>query len=375
MVEPLNFHSKLKGKIKASSKVNLNKENLLLAYTPGVAKVSSEISKNKDLVKKYTGQKNTIAIVTDGSAVLGLGDIGPEAALPVMEGKAAIFSQFAGINAFPICLDTKDEKEIVETVLRMAPAFGGINLEDIAAPKCFFVLKELEKKLQIPVFHDDQDGTAIVVLSGLINALKITGKNKEAKIVISGAGAAGIAIARLLAAYGLNNYCLCDSVGTISGCRTDIKGHKKKVMEKSQAVCPCGGCPEALVGADVLIGVSKPKQFTASDIKRMNTDPIVFALANPVPEIMPSEAKKGGAKVIATGRNDFPNQINNALVFPGLFRGLLDNDISKVSTKTMIAASEAIAVLVKKPSCEKIIPSLFDKNLVEAVANAVKQSN
>lgn len=374
MAEPLNFHSKLKGKIKTSSKIQLTKENLLLAYTPGVAKVSSEISKNKRLIKKYTGQNNTVAIVTDGSAVLGLGDIGPEAALPVMEGKAAIFSQFAGINAFPICLDTKDEKEIVETVLRIAPAFGGINLEDIAAPKCFHILNELEKKLQIPVFHDDQDGTAIVVLAGLINAIKITGKNKDAKIVISGAGAAGIAIARLFEAYGFKNFCLCDSAGTISDCRTDIKGHKKTIMEKSQAVCPCGRCSEALAGADVLIGVSKPKQFTASDIKRMNANPIVFALANPVPEIMPSEAQKGGAKIIATGRNDFPNQINNALVFPGLFRGLLDNDINKVTTKTMIAASEAIAGLVKRPSSDKIIPSLFDKNLVRVVADAVKKS-
>ncbi|MBW6431617.1 NADP-dependent malic enzyme [Patescibacteria group bacterium] len=374
MAESLNFHSKLKGKIKVSSKIKLTQESLLLAYTPGVARVSSEIAKNKNLVKKYTGRQNTVAIVTDGSAVLGLGDIGPEAALPVMEGKAAIFSQFAGINAFPICLDTKDPDEIVETVLRIAPAFGGINLEDIAAPKCFFVLKELEKKLPIPVFHDDQDGTAIVVLAGLINALKITDKNKEAKIVISGAGAAGIAIARLLEAYGLKNYCLCDSVGTISDCRTDIKGHKKTIMKKSQAICPCGKCSEAMVGADVLIGVSKPNQFKAQDIKRMNADPIVFALANPVPEIMPSEAKKGGAKIIATGRSDFPNQINNALVFPGLFRGLLDNDINKTSIKTMISVAEAIASLVKKPNTEKIIPSLFDKNLVKVVSDAVKKS-
>jgi malate dehydrogenase (oxaloacetate-decarboxylating) len=374
MVEPLNFHSKLKGKIKTTSKVRLTQENLLLAYTPGVAKVSSEISKNKKLITKYTGRQNTVAIVTDGSAVLGLGDIGPEAALPVMEGKAAIFSQFAGISAFPICLDTKDEKEIVETVLRIAPAFGGINLEDIAAPKCFYILKELENKLSIPVFHDDQDGTAIVVLAGLINALKITDKTKDVKIVISGAGAAGIAIARLLEGYGLRNYCLCDSAGTISDCRTDIKGHKRTFMKKSQAACPCGKCSEALVGADVLIGVSKPKQFNSSDIKRMNPDPIVFALANPVPEIMPYEAKKGGAKIVATGRNDFPNQINNALVFPGLFRGLLDNKINKVSTKTMIAVAEAIADLVKRPRTDKIIPSLFDKNLVEVVADAVKKS-
>lgn len=373
-IDPLKYHRKLKGKIVVSSKEPLTKDNLSLAYTPGVAKASMAIATNKKLVNTLTGRRNSVAIITDGSAVLGLGNVGPEAALPVMEGKAAIFADFAGINAVPICLDTQDPKAIVSTVVNIAPAFGGINLEDIAAPACFEVLRQLEAVLPIPVFHDDQDGTAIVVLAGLINAIKLVGKEKKAKIVISGAGAAGIAIAKLLEQYGFRNYCLCDSRGTISECRRDLTPEKKNVLLRSKASCPCAGCSEALTGADVLIGVSKPNQFTAEDIRKMNQDPIVFALANPIPEIMPEEAKKGGARVIATGRSDFPNQINNALVFPGLFRGLLDNDIKSVTPEIKIAVAAAIAGLVRKPSFDNFMPSIFDKNLVKTVAKAVKNA-
>jgi len=373
--DPLSYHSKLKGKIVVSSKELLTKDNLSLAYTPGVAKVSMAIANNKKLVGKYTGVNNTVAIITDGTAVLGLGNIGPEAALPVMEGKAAIFADFAGVNAFPICLATQDPAKIIETVKNIAPAFGGINLEDIAAPACFEVLEALEKELNIPVFHDDQDGTAIVVLAGLINALKISSRDKSTKIVISGAGAAGIAIARLLESYGISNYCLCDSHGTISGCRRDLTKEKSAALKKSNASCPCASCTDALVGADVLIGVSKPDQFTAKDIRRMNPNPIIFALANPIPEITPEEARNGGAKIIATGRSDYPNQINNALVFPGLFRGLLDNNIRKVTPAIKISVAEAIAGMVANPTPENFMPSIFDSELVRNVVAAVKKAN
>lgn len=372
--DPLSYHERLKGKIVVSSKEPLTKDNLSLAYTPGVAKASLAIAKDEELVKKYTGISNTVAIVTDGSAVLGLGNIGPEAALPVMEGKAAIFADFAGINAVPICLATQNPEEIIEAVKNIAPAFGGINIEDIAAPACFEILKRLEQELTIPAFHDDQDGTAIVVLAGLINALKLSGRTKSAKIVISGAGAAGIAIARILDEYGLNNYCLCDSKGTVSSCRTDLTAEKKTALTKSDAACPCAGCTKALEGADVLIGVSKPNQFTAADVEKMNPNPIIFALANPVPEIMPEEARKGGATIIATGRSDYPNQINNALVFPGLFRGLLDNNIKAVTPQIKIAVAEAIAKIVSVPTVENFMPSIFDKKLVVRVAEAVKKA-
>jgi malate dehydrogenase (oxaloacetate-decarboxylating) len=372
--DPLRYHQNLKGKIVISSKEPLGRDNLSLAYTPGVGAVSEAIARDKDLVGLYTGKNNTVAIVTDGSAVLGLGDIGPEAALPVMEGKAAIFADFAGINAVPICLATTNPDEIINTIINIAPAFGGINLEDIAAPACFDILKRLEAELSIPVFHDDQDGTAIVVLAGLINSIKISGRTKSAKIVISGAGAAGIAIARMLDEYGMSNYCLCDSKGTVSTCRTDLTSEKKAVLAKSKAICSCAGCTDALVGADILIGVSKPNQFIADDISKMSPNPIIFALANPIPEIMPDEARKGGATIIATGRSDFPNQINNALVFPGLFRGLLDNGITKVTSQLKISVAEAIAGLVEKPSVDNFMPSIFNKDLVKTIARAVKQT-
>jgi malate dehydrogenase (oxaloacetate-decarboxylating) len=371
--DPIKFHKELVGKIRVSSKVKLTKKNLHLAYTPGVGRVSSAIAKDKKLVEKYTGKLNTVAIVTDGSAVLGLGNIGPEAALPVMEGKAAIFSDFAGINAVPICLSTQDPEKIIATVLAIAPSFGGINLEDVTAPQCFEIERTLSKKLDIPVFHDDQHGTAIVVLAGLLNALKVVGKNKKVKIVISGAGAAGLAIADLLSEAGFSNFCLCDSKGVICKERKDINDEKKRVTRKSKMECASGNCSDALSGSDVFIGVSKPNILTSTDIKKMNKDAIIFALANPDPEILPEEAKKGGAKVIATGRSDFPNQINNALVFPGIFRGLLDARIRRVTPEIKIAVAKAIAGIVKNPTKNNIIPSIFNKKVVTEVAKAVRK--
>jgi len=371
MIDPLKIHKKLQGKIEVKSKIRISPKNLPLIYTPGVGKASQVIARDKSKIFQYTGKNKSIAIVTDGSAVLGLGNIGPEAALPVMEGKAAIFSEFAQLNAMPICLATQETKEIINIVKNIAPAFGGINLEDISAPRCFEIESILAKELDIPVFHDDQHGTAIVVLAGLINALKIAKKDKNARIVISGAGAAGIAIAKLLSEYGFHNYCLCDSRGVISQCRVDLKGYKKEIFSKSKNYCPCTGCSNVLKGADVLIGVSQPDQFTAKDIKAMNKNAIVFALANPSPEIMPKEAKKGGALVVATGRSDLENQINNALVFPGLFKGLFEAKIKKVTSKIKIATAEAIANLIKNPKPGKIIPSIFDKKVVKAIVGSM----
>ncbi len=371
--DPIKFHKDLVGKIEVRSKAKLTNKNLHLAYTPGVGRVSSAIAKDKKLVEKYTGKYNNVAIVTDGTAVLGLGNIGPEAALPVMEGKAAIFSDFAGVNATPICLSTQEPEEIIKTVKAIAPSFGGINLEDIAAPQCFYIERTLSRELDIPVFHDDQHGTAIVVLAGLINALKVVKKDKNVKIVISGAGAAGLSIADLLFEAGYKNFCICDSKGVISKDRKDIRGEKKKIATKGKMKCVAGTCSEMLFETDVFIGVSKPNLLTAEDISKMNKNPIIFALANPDPEILPDIAKLGGAKVIATGRSDFPNQINNALVFPGMFRGLLDARIKKVTPEIKISVSKAIAKLVKKPTAKNIIPSIFNKKVVTEVAKAVKR--
>ena len=372
MEDPIKLHEKLRGKIVVSSKIKLNEETLPVAYTPGVAKASNAIAKDKSQVNKLTGKWNSVPVISDGSAVLGLGNIGPEAALPVMEGKAAIFAQFAGVDAVPICLDTQNTEEIIKTVKYLAPSFGGINLEDISAPRCFEIEQRLTEELDIPVFHDDQHGTAIVVLAGLINALKVVGKDKNVKIVISGAGAAGIAISNLLFEYSFKNICMCDSRGVITDDRSELNKQKEKVLKQSTASCTFGNCPQVLIGADVLIGVSKPGQFTAKDIKKMNTDAIVFAMANPIPEIMPDEARVGGAKVVATGRSDFPNQINNALVFPGLFRGLLDNEIQKVTTEIKIAVAEAIAKMIKTPNPKNIIPSIFEDGLVPTIAASLK---
>lgn len=371
--DPIEFHRDLVGKIKISSKVKLTPENLPLAYTPGVGKVSEAIAKDKKLVDTLTGKFNKVAIVTDGSAVLGLGNIGPEAALPVMEGKAAIFADFAGVNAVPICLETQDPEEIIKTVKNISCSFGGINIEDIAAPQCFEIERRLSDELSIPVFHDDQHGTAIVVLAGLLNAIRVVKKNKEVKIVISGAGAAGLAVTDLLFYAGFKNFCLCDSMGTIVAERENLNEYKAKAIKKSQAYCESGKCRVNLVGADVFIGVSQPNQINASDVKKMAERPIVFALANPIPEIMPLEAKRGGAVVIATGRSDFENQINNALVFPGLFRGLLDHRIKKVTPQIKVAVAEAIASLVKNPTAENIIPSIFDPRLVPSISAAIKR--
>lgn len=372
--DPLKFHKKLRGKIVVGSKVPLTKDNLPLAYTPGVAKASIAISKDKKLTAELTGIRNSVAIVTDGTAVLGLGNIGPEAALPVMEGKAAILADFAGVNAIPLCLNTRDTEEIISIVKAIAPSFGGINLEDISAPRCFEIERRLSEELEIPVFHDDQHGTAIVVLAGLINALKVVGKKKEEiKVVISGAGAAGIAIAELLCEYGICNFCLCDSKGVINNKREDLNQYKKEAIDLSSASCPLGDCPRAAIGADVLIGVSGAGVFKKEDIKSMAPKPIVFALANPEPEIMPKDAIAGGAAIIATGRSDFPNQINNALVFPGLFRGLLDNGVKNITPELKIAVAEAISLIVKNPTAENIIPSVFNKKVVKVIADAVKK--
>ncbi len=371
MQGPIKLHEELKGKIRVSSKIELNEETLPIAYTPGVAKASERIAKDKSEVNKLTGKWNSVPIVSDGSAVLGLGNVGPEAAMPVMEGKAAIFSQFAGVDAVPICLDTQNTEEIIKTVKYLAPSFGGINLEDISAPRCFEIERRLTEELDIPVFHDDQHGTAIVVLAGLINSLKIVGKGKDVKIVVSGAGAAGIAVTNLLFEYGFKNICMCDSRGVITQ-KSKLNNYKKGIINNSNASCPTGNCNTALDGADILIGVSKADQFTAEDIKKMNDNPIVFAMANPNPEIAPDEARKGGAKVIATGRSDFPNQINNALVFPGLFRGLLDNGVQKVTSDIKLAVAEAIANMIKKPNPDNIIPPIFEKGLVPTIANSLK---
>lgn len=372
-LDPIKFHQKLIGKLVFSSKIHLDETTLPIAYTPGVGEVSMAIAKDESLVGELTGKYNKVAIITDGSAVLGLGNIGPLAALPVMEGKAAIFAQFAEVNAVPICLDTQDTEEIINIVKKISCSFGGINLEDISAPRCFEIEKRLSEELNVPVFHDDQHGTAIVVLAGLINALKVVGKGKDVKVVISGAGAAGLAIANLLAEYGITNYCLCDSQGTVCDERSDINSYKKETVERSTGICSAGSCAESLAGADVLIGVSQPGQFTTEDIKKMNKGAAVFALANPVPEIMPDRAKKGGAVVVATGRSDFPNQVNNALVFPGLFRGLLDYRVNKVTPEIKIAVARALAGLVENPTNENIIPSIFDKRVVPTIAKSISK--
>lgn len=369
--DPIAFHRALRGKTAVSSKVVLDPETLSIAYTPGVGRVSTAIADDPALVSELTGRQNTVAIVTDGTAVLGLGDIGPAAALPVMEGKAAIFAQFAGVDAVPICLDTKDVDEIVRTVVAMAPSFGGINLEDISAPRCFEVEQRLTEALDIPIFHDDQHGTAVVVLAGLINALKVTGKGTDVRVAILGAGAAGLAIAQLLVAYGVTDICLADSRGVLTPTRERVNDHQREVLALTSGGCAEGDRFDLIRGADVFIGVSGPGLYTADDIRTMAPDAIVFALANPVPEIMPEEAREGGAAVVATGRSDFANQINNALVFPGLFRGLLDSGVTHVTTAIKLAAAEALAALVDDPSPECIIPSIFDDRVVPAVAAAV----
>lgn len=370
----LALHKKLGGKIRTNpaQKVS-NREELSVVYTPGVGAVSSYLAKNKNKTREYTMKGRTIAIVSDGSAVLGLGNIGPEGAIPVMEGKAVLFKSFADLESFPIVLNTQDADEIVETVVRISPMFGGINLEDIAAPKCFEIENRLKELLDIPVMHDDQHGTAIVVVAGLINAARVVKKDlKKMKVIVSGAGAAGTAVAKLLVKAGVGDVLVLDSKGIITKERKDLTPHKIElsgITNKRQLV---GGLIEALTGADAVVGVSGPGLMNASHVRLMAKSPIVFGLANPVPEIMPEEALKGGAAVVATGRSDYPNQINNSLAFPGVFRGALDNRVRKITDDMKLKAAKALAGLVKKPTAQKIVPGPFDKGIVQAVAKVIR---
>ncbi len=370
----IQLSKKLGGKIEIRSKQKLTKQNLPILYTPGVAEVSKAIAKNKKLAFEYTIRKNAVAVVSDGSAVLGLGNIGPEAALPVMEGKCLLFKELAGVDAFPIVLNTQDTEEIIKIVKAIAPTFGGINLEDISAPRCFEIEERLKKELDIPVFHDDQHGTAIVVLAGLINALKVVGKNiKKVKIVISGAGAAGIAITKLLIKYGARNITLVDSQGIIHKERKiGMNCAKEEIAHLTNHNGLNGTLSDALKDADIFIGVSAPNIVTQKDIENMNKKAVVFAMSNPVPEIMPDDARKGGAVVVATGRSDYPNQINNVLAFPGLFRGVLDNKVKVITDEHKLMAAKTLASLVKKPDCGKIITSTLNKKAVKAISDIFK---
>ncbi len=371
----LDEHKKYQGKVWITSRVPLEtRDDLSTYYSPGVAQPCLEIAENPEKAYDYTWKGRSIAVVSDGTAVLGLGNIGGLAGLPVMEGKAVLFKAFGGVDAIPIVLDTQDPEEIIKTIEHIAPSFWGINLEDISAPNCFYIEEELKKRLNIPVFHDDQHGTAIVVLAGLINALKITKKEIwSLKIVIAGAGAAGLAIAKLLKSYGAKWIIITDSKGAIHNWRSDLN-HYKQERTATNLQQEQGDLKEILKGADVFIGVSKPNLITAEEVKTMNSDPIIFALSNPEPEILPDEARKGGARIIATGRSDFPNQINNVLVFPGLFKWILEARIPQIEEKHKIAAAEALAKMVADPSPELIIPSALDKSVAEQVSEAVKKA-
>jgi malate dehydrogenase (oxaloacetate-decarboxylating) len=370
----LDYHKKLNGKIGVFSKAPLKSmEDLKLSYTPGVGAVSLYLASHKDQVKKYTIKKNAVAVVSDGSAVLGLGNIGVEGALPVMEGKAMIFKEFANIDAFPIVLDTQDVDEIVKTIKHIAPVFGAINLEDISAPRCFEIEKRLQKTLDIFVMHDDQHATAIVVLAGLINAFKVAKKNlKNSSIVVIGAGSAGTAVTKLLYAYGVRNIVVVDTKGILSKCRGNMLPHQEELANITNENCKEGSLENALAGADAVVGLSATNVIKPEFIKKMNEKPIVFALANPDPEIMPDVAKKAGAFVVATGRSDFENQVNNALVFPGMFRGALDHNIRKITDEIQINAAEKLAGIIKNPKPDKIIPSIFDPMVVKAISSSMK---
>ncbi len=371
----LELHETNHGKVEVISKVQVtNKEELSLAYTPGVAEPCRKIHANPDDVYKYTAKGNLVAVVSDGTAVLGLGDIGPLAGMPVMEGKAILFKEFANVDAFPICLDTKDVDEIVETVKRISPCFGGINLEDISAPRCFEVERRLKEELDIPVFHDDQHGTAIVVCAGLINALKVVGKKMEdARVVINGAGSAGISICKLMLQFGVGDVVLVDKDGALCPGQEWMNEAQKAMAEVTNKHKQTGPLKEIIKDKDVFVGVSAPNLVTAEMVKTMAKDPIIFAMANPTPEIMPDVAKEGGAKVVATGRSDFPNQINNVLVFPGIFRGALDVRARNITEEMKMAASRAIASLVtdEELNPDYIIPSPFDKRVCSVVAKEV----
>lgn len=374
----LKMHEEHKGKISVTSKVAVKtRDDLSTAYTPGVAEPCRKIRDNKDEVYRYTAKGNLVAVVSDGTAVLGLGDIGPEAAMPVMEGKSILFKEFAEIDAFPICLDTKDTDEIVETVKRLAPTFGGINLEDISAPRCFEIERRLKEELDIPVFHDDQHGTAIVVSAGLTNAIKFVGKEfSEAKVVINGAGSAGISICKLLLELGVGDVVLVDKNGILAVGEEWMNPAQKEMAEKTNKEQIHGDLKTAMQGRDVFVGVSAPNIVTAEMVSTMAKDAVVFAMANPTPEIMPDEAKKGGAKVVATGRSDFPNQINNVLVFPGIFRGALDARATDITEEMKIAAVKAIADIIKPEELTEdyIIPGAFDERVADNVAREVAKT-
>lgn len=375
--ESLKMHRENRGKLEVHSKVRLEtKDDLATAYTPGVAEPCVQISKDNDKMYEYTIKANTVAIVTNGTAVLGLGNIGAGAGLPVMEGKALLFKEFGDVDAFPICIDSQDPDEIIKTVKLIQPVFGGINLEDIKAPECFYIEKKLKEELDIPVFHDDQHGTAIVTLAGLYNALKVTGKKiEEIKVVINGSGAAGIAICKLLLNAGVKHVVMCDSKGAIVEGDSRLNESKQEIAKITNRELEKGTLCDVIKGKDVFVGVSAPNSVTQDMVKSMNKDAIIFAMANPVPEIMPEDAKAAGAKVIATGRSDFPNQINNVLVFPGIFRGALRVRASEINENMKLAAAKAIAALVTedKLSADYVIPDALDKTIAESVAKEVER--
>ncbi len=372
----LILHEEWNGKIETVSKCTVkSREDLALAYTPGVAEPCKVIAEDKEEAYKYTIKSNTVAVVSDGSAVLGLGNIGPYAAMPVMEGKAVLFKEFGNVNAFPICLDTQDTEEIIKTIVNIAPAFGGINLEDISAPRCFEIEERLKELLDIPVFHDDQHGTAIVVLAGIINALKVTKKQKETcQVVVNGAGSAGIAITKLLLTYGFKNIIMCDRVGILCKGANDLNWMQEQMMDVTNLEHKQGSLADALKGADIFVGVSAPNIVSSEMVASMNTDSILFAMANPVPEIMPDVAKAAGAKVVGTGRSDFPNQVNNVVAFPGIFKGALEGRATQITEEMKLAAAEAIAGLVDEKDLNEnnIMPEAFDPRVAEVVSNAVK---
>ena len=373
----LEMHEQNKGKIAVRSKVTVKtRDDLSTAYTPGVAEPCRKIRDNKEEVYRYTAKGNLVAVVSDGTAVLGLGDIGPEAAMPVMEGKALLFKEFADIDAFPICLDTKDTEEIIKTVKNIAPCFGGINLEDISAPRCFEIEERLKSMLDIPVFHDDQHGTAIVVLAGIINALKVTGKkNEDCRVVVNGAGSAGVAITKLLLNYGFPHITMCDKTGMLCKGMDGLNWMQEKMVEVTNLEHKTGTLADALKGADNFVGVSAPGIVSQEMVASMNKDSILFAMANPVPEIMPDLAKAAGARVVGTGRSDFPNQVNNVLIFPGIFRGALEGRATAITEEMKLAAANAIAALVddSELSDENILPAAFDPRVADAVSKAVKE--
>ena len=372
----LKLHEKWNGKIETASKCHVaSREDLALAYTPGVAEPCKAIAKDKEAAYKYTIKSNTVAVVSDGSAVLGLGNIGAHAAMPVMEGKAVLFKEFGGVNAFPICLDTQDTEEIIKTVVAIAPAFGGINLEDISAPRCFEIEERLKELLDIPVFHDDQHGTAIVVLAGIINGLKVVKKEKEnCRVVVNGAGSAGVAITKLLLRYGFKHVTMCDIPGILSKKSENLNRVQKEMMEVTNLEGATGTLADALKGADIFVGVSAPNIVTKEMVSSMNKDAILFAMANPVPEIMPDAAKEAGARIVGTGRSDFPNQVNNVVAFPGIFKGALEGRARQITEEMKLAAAHAMAGLVEEKDLDEdhILPEPFDPRVADMVSKAIK---